>query len=102
MRMDVSLLKFEGCNFFRQRLVLATLSSRPIKITSIREDAEEPGLKGKRAVVQIDIYRAFYLRLDLIKSLNVYLLVEFEAGFIRLLDKLTNGSRIEVDITGTN
>ncbi len=25
---------------------------------------------------------------------------EFEAGFIRLLDKLTNGSRIEVNETG--
>ena len=25
---------------------------------------------------------------------------EFEAGFIRLLDKLTNGSRIEIDVTG--
>ena len=31
---------------------------------------------------------------------NFYFLVEFEAGFIRLLDKLTNGSRIEVNITG--
>ncbi len=25
---------------------------------------------------------------------------EFEAGFIRLLDKLTNGSKIEVNETG--
>ena len=32
---------------------------------------------------------------------NYYTLIsEFEAGFIRLLDKLTNGSRIEVDVTG--
>jgi hypothetical protein len=26
--------------------------------------------------------------------------VDFEAGFIRLLDKLTNGSKIEVNETG--
>lgn len=40
------LLNFEGCNFLRQRLVLATLSCRPVKITKIREEADEPGLKG--------------------------------------------------------
>ncbi len=30
----------------------------------------------------------------------LYFNTEFEAGFIRLLDKLTNGSRIEVNETG--
>ena len=38
---------YEGCNYLRQRLVLATLSSRPVKITKIRADSDEPGLKGK-------------------------------------------------------
>jgi hypothetical protein len=27
-------------------------------------------------------------------------IVDFEAGFIRLLDKLTNGSKVEVNETG--
>lgn len=40
-------IQFEGCNYFRQRLVLSTLSSRPVRITKIREDSEEPGVKGK-------------------------------------------------------
>ena len=40
-------LKYEGCNFFRQRLVLATLSSRPVQIREIRSNDDEPGLKGK-------------------------------------------------------
>ena len=40
-------LKYEGCNFFRQRLVLATLSSRPVQISEIRSDADDPGLRGK-------------------------------------------------------
>ena len=39
-------LSFEGCNFFRQRLVLATLSGRAIKITKIRVDDDYPGLRG--------------------------------------------------------
>lgn len=66
------MLTYEGCNFFRQRLVLATLSSRPIRIIRIRQDSDEPGIK------------------------------EYEAGFIRLLDTLTNGTRIEVNETGTD
>ena len=64
--------RFEGCNFFRQRLVLATLTGRNVHIEGIRENENEPGLQ------------------------------EYEAGFIRLLDKLTNGSRIEVSETGTS
>lgn len=37
---------FEGCAFFRQRLVLATLCGRVIKIKNIRNDDESPGLRG--------------------------------------------------------
>ncbi|KAK3700177.1 hypothetical protein QZH41_010621 [Actinostola sp. cb2023] len=65
-------LTFEGCNFFRLRLVLATLSSRSVRIKNIRTHDDNPGLK------------------------------DFEASFIRLLDKLTNGSHIEVNETGTS
>ena len=39
-------LSVEGCNFFRQRQVLATLSGRAIKITKIRVDDVDPGLRG--------------------------------------------------------
>nr|SVE85487.1 EOG090X05X4 [Daphnia pulicaria] len=66
-----SRLRYEGCNFFRQRLVLATLSCRPVSIVNIRSKENDPGLR------------------------------EFEASFIRLLDKITNGSKIEVNETGT-
>ena len=34
-------------------------------------------------------------------AIDGFSFVEFEAGFIRLLDKLTNGTRIEVNETGT-
>lgn len=41
------MLTFEGCNFFRQRLVLSTLSGKAIKIVHIRDKDEQPGLTGK-------------------------------------------------------
>ena len=41
-----TMLRFEGSNYLRQRLVLATLSQRTITITQIRADEEAPGLKG--------------------------------------------------------
>ena len=62
---------FEGCNFFRQRLVLATLSGTPIRITKIRYDDDEPGL------------------------------IEHETSFLNLINKLTNGSKIEINESGT-
>lgn len=39
-------LTFEGCNFFRQRLVLATLSGKSVKIENIRAIEDDPGLRG--------------------------------------------------------
>ena len=43
---DTTVLKYEGCNFFRQRLILATVSGRSVKVSKIRSKDEEPGLKG--------------------------------------------------------
>ncbi|XP_077594308.1 RNA 3'-terminal phosphate cyclase-like protein [Stigmatopora nigra] len=64
-------LSYEGCNFFRQRLVLSTLSGKRVKIQNIRSKDDNPGVR------------------------------DFEASFIRLLDKVTNGARIEINQTGT-
>ncbi|XP_056147204.1 RNA 3'-terminal phosphate cyclase-like protein [Lampris incognitus] len=65
-------LEYDGCNFFRQRLVLSTLSGKRVKIKNIRSKDDNPGLR------------------------------DFEASFIRLLDKVTNGTRIEINQTGTS
>ena len=54
-------LHFRGCTHLRQRVIMATLTGRSVKITEIRERDESPGLKA------------------------------FEASFLRLVDKLTNG-----------
>uniref|UniRef100_K3WKI0 18S rRNA biogenesis protein RCL1 n=1 Tax=Globisporangium ultimum (strain ATCC 200006 / CBS 805.95 / DAOM BR144) TaxID=431595 RepID=K3WKI0_GLOUD len=66
-----TVLRMQGCSHFRQRLVCATLSGRPICIEEIRSEDEEPGL------------------------------TDFEANFLRLLDRITNGSHIEINETGT-
>ncbi|XP_040565274.1 RNA 3'-terminal phosphate cyclase-like protein [Lepeophtheirus salmonis] len=65
------MLEYEGCYQLRTRLVLSTLSGRSVRIRNIRSDEDAPGLK------------------------------EFEANLIRLFDKLTNGSKFEVNETGT-
>lgn len=39
-------LKFQGAAFFRQRIVLATLSRKSIVITDVRTMDEHPGLRG--------------------------------------------------------
>nr|XP_033326542.1 RNA 3'-terminal phosphate cyclase-like protein [Megalopta genalis] len=66
------ILTYEGCNYLRYRLLLSTLSGKPVRITEIRIKDDDPGVR------------------------------EYEVSFIRLLDKITNGSRIELNETGTN
>lgn len=63
---------FSGSAFFRQRILLATLSGKPIKIEHIRSDDENPGLR------------------------------DFEIQFLKLVEKLTNGSSVEINYTGIN
>jgi len=41
-----NVLIYEGCNFFRQRLILATLSGKSVKIKKIRDKEDDPGIKG--------------------------------------------------------
>lgn len=40
-------LTYDGCNFFRQRLVLSTLSGKRVKIKNIRSKDDDPGLRGE-------------------------------------------------------
>ncbi|KAJ2949332.1 hypothetical protein O0L34_g6285 [Tuta absoluta] len=70
--LENDVLVYKGSNFFRQRLLLATLSGRAIKIDEIRSTQDDPGLK------------------------------EYEVNLIRLLDKVTNGTRVELSETGTS
>lgn len=64
-------LHFDGSNFFRQRIILSTIFNRPIRISDIRSDGVDPGLR------------------------------QYEASLLRLLDRVTDGGNIHVDVTGT-
>ncbi|KAF1836670.1 18S rRNA biogenesis protein [Decorospora gaudefroyi] len=64
-------LSFTGHHHLTTRLVLATLTGRPIRITQIRSTTTNPGLTRS------------------------------ETNFIRLLDAVTNGSQIQFSMTGT-
>lgn len=65
------MFKFKGCQSFRLRLVCATLAGKSIRIDDIRAQDEQPGLR------------------------------DFEASFLRLLEKVTNGCTVEINETGT-
>jgi RNA 3'-terminal phosphate cyclase-like protein len=64
------MLRFRGCEHFRQRVVLSCLSGKAIRIDDIRSDDEAPGLRG------------------------------FEASFLRLTEKVSNGCVVEINETG--
>lgn len=66
------LVRYTGHENIRARLCLSLLTGRPIIISGIRSKSTSPGLR------------------------------EYEAGFLRLLEKLTNGTRIEIGYTGTS
>lgn len=64
-------IRYKGSNDFTQCLVLATLSGKPTRFDHIRPDDANPGL------------------------------ADYEISFLRLLEKFTNGSTIEISYTGT-
>lgn len=65
------MIELKGHQDFRYRLVLSTLSAKPIRITDIRPDDVNPGLK------------------------------DYEVSFLRLLESITNGGVMEISYTGT-
>lgn len=71
--MTKTVIQFTSHKHFRQRLVLATLSGKSIRISEIRTDNDQhTGL------------------------------LDYEASFVRLLEKVTNGAVIEINYTGTS
>ncbi|KAH7087040.1 RNA 3'-terminal phosphate cyclase/enolpyruvate transferase [Paraphoma chrysanthemicola] len=65
------LLQFTGHRHLTTRLLLATLTGRPVRISQIRSTSTNPGL------------------------------TRHETNFIRLLDSITNGAQIQFSMTGT-
>lgn len=71
MAQPVSVLHFSGHQYLRHRLVLSILSGKPVKIDKIRPDDKNPGLR------------------------------DYEVSLLRLLERVTNGTVIEISVTGT-
>mmetsp|Transcript_7584 Transcript_7584/g.25794 ORF Transcript_7584/g.25794 Transcript_7584/m.25794 type:complete len:358 (+) Transcript_7584:226-1299(+) len=64
-------LKYTGHWLLQQRLVYSVLSGRPVRVSDIRVDDEDPGLR------------------------------DFEVSLLRLLERMTNGSDVAINETGT-
>ncbi|KAI0064561.1 18S rRNA biogenesis protein [Artomyces pyxidatus] len=71
MAQSGSFLQFSGHHYLRHRLVLSVLSGKAVKIDKIRPDDKNPGLR------------------------------DYEISFLRLLERVTNGTVIEISVTGT-
>ncbi|KAF7778575.1 hypothetical protein Agabi119p4_2920 [Agaricus bisporus var. burnettii] len=69
--MSSSLLAFSGHQHLRHHLVLSLLSGKHVKIDKIRPDDKNPGLR------------------------------DYEISLLRLLERVTNGTVIEISVTGT-
>jgi len=66
-----NVIKLTGSNYIRQRVILATLSGKSLKLTKIRENEANPGL------------------------------LEEEMNMLRLIESFTNGTTIKVNDDGT-
>ncbi|KAM6500366.1 RNA 3'-terminal phosphate cyclase/enolpyruvate transferase [Amanita muscaria] len=71
MSLNASLITFSGHQHLRLRLVLSILSGKAVKVDKIRSEDKNPGLR------------------------------DYEISLLRLLEKLTNGTVIEISVTGT-
>lgn len=69
---EPNFLRYEGHEYLRQRLVLATIAGKTVRFDRIRTQDENPGL------------------------------TDYEISFLRLLDRFTNGSIIDISYTGTS
>ncbi|KAG8037871.1 hypothetical protein G9C98_006082 [Cotesia typhae] len=65
-------IEYKGCNYLKQRLLLSTLSGKSVKITDIRANKDDPGVRA------------------------------FEVNLVGLLEKLSNGMKVKFNETGTN
>ncbi|OLY79071.1 putative RNA 3'-terminal phosphate cyclase-like protein, partial [Smittium mucronatum] len=63
--------KFQGHNYFRQRIAMSILSGIPVRIDEIRSELDTPGLR------------------------------DYEVSILQIAEKLTNGSVIDISYTGT-
>ena len=85
--MTATTLNYSGHLHFRHRLVLSLLSGKAIKIDKIRPGDKNPGLRGMLSEYSLSGRHST-------ESLD------YEVSLLRLLEKVTNGTVIEISLTG--
>lgn len=83
-------LSFSGHQYLRQRLVLSVLSGKSVRIDKIRSADKNPGLQG--------VFRNRGLSYPRWTRLSDVL--DYEISLLELLEKATNGTVIEISVTG--
>ena len=68
---DKNLIKLKGCQHFRIKIAYSLLLQKPVEISNIRNNSINPGL------------------------------TEYEISFLKLVENITNGTKIEISKTGT-
>jgi len=98
-----NVLHYEGCNFLRQRLLLSTLSGRPVKFTNIRHLDESPGLRGIPTLLTLIYFTYTYTTQQSFSMLPCSKIhtADFEVNLLKLIDQVTNGAKIDINATGT-
>ena len=84
-----SLLHYSGHQYLRHKLVLSILSGKALKVDKIRPDDKNPGLRGARTSICPTWGCGTELRA-----------VDYEVSLLRLIEKVTNGTVIEISLTG--
>lgn len=72
---DSNSLTFKGSNFMRQRLVLSVLSGKPIKITDIRRNDNDPGLRGNWNCFEVMVFAHVFGRIYYFNNVHSSLLL---------------------------
>ncbi len=86
---STTLLHFNGHQYLRHRLVLSLLSGKPVRIDKIRPEDKNPGLRGELTFVSPCRQR---------KPISLF--PDYEVSLLRLLERVTNGTIIEINVTG--
>ena len=107
----------------RMRLVMATLTGKSLLVEEIRVDEQDIGLRGTPPLLLLSLppphpshsSPPLSLSKRMVQNTSSYFSspllpplpltpypADFEAGLLRLLEKITNGCRIEINETGTS
>lgn len=90
------MLKYKGAACFRQRIVCSTLTSRPVYISHIHEKYANRGIKG---IIEIDkCIGCIAVWIEFRSFINIS--IDYEANFLRLMEKFTNGCVVEINEDG--